>query len=709
MNALTSPPDRQVVDAPIRLSDQRPPSIDIYDHRRKNLFRSLLRRWWYYAAITCIATAAAFFLGKKYQSTSFQAVTQLRARALPFPPGAAQIEQPRIGDFNHFLNHPDVLSEVAGPAFRIQTFDSPKLVDKELNVETKVLTLRLNRDTPLDAANTLNALVEAAIAKSTEERKAALDESLAYLQSIVGEAEAELARQRLAKATRLEELRGENDRDGKSSLEYGELTQLLQLRRTELLALESELTDGKRLMEILEKDESLLVQSVVNAIIEDQVLELQNSAKRFASDSEQASEFAKQIAGLEELGSRDIASREELLDIVHSMRQLVGPNISIPAEHDAALTRVADSRYTLANRLRLLPEKIVRSQELLDQTQEQRAKVEVSGGFNFESFPEIEDFTSRIERAQASANSVASAIAWTRDMRRLDAPAFEQIVVADIEDTTPDGDFSKLFVLTFGMVGLCLGLPVLAFDIFTPPLTRVEQMALDCRLPTIPTRKKGPHPSHRVPSTADPELRLLAHRLQQAAELRGSVSVLFCSLCQGYKTSTLTGGLAECLSARQANVLIINLEEFGRPAKRKRRNGFWGRRKEDEQQNEQITSVKRTLSEALIDGAALPDEVRVDTIASGIDRIELGTGILPPEAFSQPLMERLFLQLRNEYSAILVNGPEAHHLPDVQALAALCDGTLFLASNAGRVPAECRRTVESLVESVTPVLGIAEV
>lgn len=709
MNALTKPPTAEVENTQFRLADQRPTHIDIHEHRRKNLFQSLLRRWWYYAAITVVAGAVAFFVGKKYQSTAFEAVTQVRTRTLPFPPGAAQLAQPAIGDFSKFLSHPDVLNEVAGPAFRIQTFDSPKLVDKELNYETKVLTLRLKRDTPLDAADTLNALVDAAIAKSTQERQTALDDSLAYLESIVGEAEAELAKQRLAKANRLEELRGDNDRDGKSSLEYGELTQLLQLRRTELLALESELTDGKRLMDILEKDESQLVQTVIDEVVGDQVLELQNSAKRYAADSEQASEFAKQIAGLEELGNRDVSSREELLDIVHSMRQLVGPQISIPEEHDAALTRVADSRYTLANRLRLLPEKIVRSREMLDQTQQQRAKVEISGGFNFESFPEIEDYTSRIERAQASANTVAAAIAWTRDMKRLDAPAFEQIVVADIADTTPDGDFSKLFVLTFGMVGLCLGAPVLAFDIFKAPLTRVEQLAHDCRLPTILTQEKGARKSHRAHNAADPELRLLAHHLQKAADLQGSTSILFSCLCAKYEASSLTAALAECLSARQARVLIVNLEEFGKPAEKKRRKRFWGRNRELQPKIEQNANANRTLAEALIDGAALPDEVRIDSIASGIDRIELGAGILPPEAFSQPLMQRLFLHVRNEYSVVLVSGPEAQHLPDIQALASLCDGTLFLASSTGKVSAEGRRTIESLVESGMPVLGIAEI
>lgn len=709
MNAPTRPPVREVVDSQFRLADPRPAKIDLHEQRRKNLVQSLLRRWWYYASITLIAAATAFFVSKQYQATAFEAVTQVRARTLPFPPGTAQLDQPVIGDFSQFLSHPDVLSEVAGPAFRIQTFDSPKLVDKELNYETKVLTLRMQRDTPAEAANTLNALVDAAIAKSTEERQATLDASLEYLQSLVGVAEAELAKQRSAKANRLEALRTENAEGGRSSLEYSELTQQLQLRRTELLSLESELSDSQRLMKILEKDEAQLVRTVIDEVVDAELLELRNSAKRFASDSGQASQFATQIAALEELRSRDVTSRDNLLDILHEMRQLVGPEIVIPAEHDAALIRVADSRYTLANRLSLLPQKISRSRELLAETQLQRATVEIAGGLDFESLPEIEDLTSRIERAQDSANTVAAAIAWTKDMVRLDAPAFEQIVVADIADTRPDGDFTKLFVLTFGLVGLCLGVPVLALDIFKPPRTRVERLADDYHLPTILTRPEGSRRTQQVLGPADPELRLLAHRLQMAADQRGSATILFSSLDPKYQASALTGALAESLAARQASVLIVNLEGFGKPAPTPRRKWFWSVSKKSQATENLSADSKRTLAEALIDGATLPDEVRVELVTSGIDRIELGAGSLPAEAFSQPLMERLFAHLQNEYSVVLVNGPEAKHLPDIQALAALCDGTCFLACNVGTVCPEARRTLESLVESGMPVLGIVEV
>ncbi|GAB5405578.1 MAG: hypothetical protein Aurels2KO_38090 [Aureliella sp.] len=709
MNTLTSlPPEATQVDPPIQLADQYPASIDIHEHRRKNLFRSLIVRWWYYAAISVLAGAVAFYVAKTYQSTVFQALTQVRAKALPYPPGAAQFPQPRIQDFNEFLNHPDVLGEVAGPEFRVQTFDSPKLVEKELNYETKILTIKTKQATPLEAADMLNSLVEAAIAKATEERKAAMDESLEYLQSIIGDAEEELAEQRLAKANRLEELRAENVGDGRSTLQYTELTQLIQIRQSELLELESELVDGRRMMEILQADESKLARTAISDAIEDHLLQLETSAKRFAENSEPASEIAAKISAIEELSERPIATRKELLVLLHDVRKLAGPEIEIPPEHDAELQRIADSRYTLANRLSLLPEKIERYEEMLVDAQTQRSVVEITGGSDFETLPEIEDLTSRIERAQESVNKIAAAIEWTSDVRRLDAPAYEQVVPADPGETQPDGDFSKLFVLTFGLVGLVLGAPMLALDIFRPPFSPAEQIAQQYRIAKISTRQGRSKQAHIV--STNPELRLLAHRLQRASEIRGVMCVLVSSLAERHFPSSLTFPLAECLAARQSSVLLVNLESFGRPPKRQRRSWFgrWSRKARFADDNTP-GDRKLSLSEALIDRAALPDEVQLDSVASGIDRIDLGTSDLPPEAFAQPLMERLMDHCRGRYQVILFNGPTAQHLPDVQALAALCDGTLFVTGQKEKIADQSQRTIESLVQSSMPVLGIVEV
>ncbi len=709
MNSLTSPPAEPQVEHPIQLADQHPVSIDIHEHRRKNLFRSLLVRWWYYAAISVVAGAAAFYVAKTFQSTTFEALTQIRAKPLPFPPGAAQIDQPVIADFNPFLHHPDVLAEVAGPEFRIQTFDRPQLFDKELNYETKILTIRTKRASPAEAAEMLNSLVEAAIAKATEERKAAMDESLEYLQSIIGDAEKELAEQRLAKTQRLEELRSENVRDGRSSLEYTELTQLIQIRQSELLGLESELADGRRMMEILKSDEAKLAQTAISEAIEDHLLELNASAKRYAAQSEPAAEIRAQIAAIEILSQRPIATRKELLVVLHDVRKLAGPQIEIPPEHDAELQRIADSRYSLANRLSLLPEKIERYENLLVESQTQRSVVEVTGGSDFETLPEIEDLNSRIERAQESVNQIAAAIEWTSDMRRLDAPAYEQIVRADPDETRADGDAKKLFVLTFGLVGLVLGAPMLALDIFRPPHSPTEQLAEQFRIAKISTRE-GRGRNHETIVSTNPELRLLAHRLQRASEIRGVMCVLVSGLAEHHCPSRITFPLAECLAARQSKVLLLNLESFGKPSQ-KARGSLFGRwaRKSRFDADPTPTDRKFSLSEALVDRAALPDEVQLDSVASGINKIELGTRDLPPEAFAQPLMERLLEHYRGQYQVILVNGPTARHLPDVQALATLCDGTLFVAGGKDKISDSARRTIESLVQSNMPVLGIVEV
>ena len=72
-------------------------------------------------------------------------------------------------------------------------------------------------------------------------------------------------------------------------------------------------------------------------------------------------------------------------------------------------------------------------------------------------------------------------------------------------------------------------------------------------------------------------------------------------------------------------------------------------------------------------------------------------------------MTQLLDHLRNQYSMVLLSGPAAKHLADVQMLATRCDGTLFVAPIKGRLAPAARRTILDLVENRVPIMGIAEV
>jgi Mrp family chromosome partitioning ATPase len=72
-------------------------------------------------------------------------------------------------------------------------------------------------------------------------------------------------------------------------------------------------------------------------------------------------------------------------------------------------------------------------------------------------------------------------------------------------------------------------------------------------------------------------------------------------------------------------------------------------------------------------------------------------------------MGQLLETYRNAYSMVLLSGPAAKHLADVQMLAARCDGTLFVAPERGELTQTARRTILELKENRQVILGLAVV
>ncbi len=156
-------------------------------------------------------------------------------------------------------------------------------------------------------------------------------------------------------------------------------------------------------------------------------------------------------------------------------------------------------------------------------------------------------------------------------MLSLEQPAFEQLTIATAETAVPDGNHKKLFVAVFGLVGLLLGMPMLIYDVFRSDVTPSGRLGQEFGLPTMSAQEiQGRSFKKSALESHDPELRLLANRIQQSArEARGSV-VLFSSLSDDVSTDELTRTIAGCLAAREEKVLIIDLESIDQNRKGKR-------------------------------------------------------------------------------------------------------------------------------------------
>jgi hypothetical protein len=564
-----------------------------------------------------------------------------------------------------------------------------------------------------------------------------LSDSLRYFRSLVERAETEASEQRQAKVARLKKLKVKLLEEGNPQLQFEELTEIVRLKRSELSVLEAELKDSQRLLEILERDEQSLVSKTHDELKADCLHQIVLLTQQFTAKSAPANDLERKAEAVRSLAKNGLKSREELTDWLRSVEVASRVQLTIPADNEEALDRLVENQYNLKNRLLLLPEKIEETKRKLAQATQQRGLLKVSDEFDFETIPEIQELNILITRAEQNADQIASAIAWIEDLQTLDTPAFEQLVPASAERAIPDGNHQKLFVLAFGVTGLLLGLPVLLLDLLYTPMTAAQRLGNELGLATIPTHEIMSRTSvNAALQVGDPELRLLALRIQQMArEARGSV-VLFSSLADNVSTKELTTTLAQCLAARQEKVLMIDLEsiEDNRvPSSAIRRLKVSANSKRtvvvassagahgnggvpgkltgeiNSEDDHSLSGGKMGLAVALSGGAKVPEDVLIEHGDDGVDRVLLGAGELAVEAFATPLMGQLLETYRNAYSMVLLSGPAAKHLADVQMLAARCDGTLFVAPERGELTQTARRTILELKENRQVILGLAVV
>jgi Mrp family chromosome partitioning ATPase len=700
------------------------------ERARKKLFDALRKRWWYYSMITLLAGGIGYFTAIDYGSYKFKASSLVGAKSMPFPPGQAFYTPPSIQDFVKYLLEPGAADSLIGAP-------PGKSLEHELDHNTKVITVKFSSDQPEAAAEIVNKLIDRAIRASTEQRVKMLSDSLRYFRSLVERAETEASEQRQAKVARLKKLKVKLLEEGNPQLQFEELTEIVRLKRGELSVLEAELKDSQRLLEILEKDEQSLVSKTHDELKADCLHQIVLLTQQFTAKSAPANDLERKAEAVRSLAKNGLKSREELTDWLRSVEVASRVQLTIPADNEEALDRLVENQYNLKNRLLLLPEKIEETKRKLAQATQQRGLLKVSDEFDFETIPEIQELNILITRAEQNADQIASAIAWIEDLQTLDTPAFEQLVPASAERAIPDGNHQKLFVLAFGVTGLLLGLPVLLLDLLYTPMTATQRLGNELGLATIPTHEIMSRTSvNAALQVGDPELRLLALRIQQMArEARGSV-VLFSSLADNVSTKELTTTLAQCLAARQEKVLMIDLEsiEDNRvPSSAIRRLKVSANSKRtvvvassagahgnggvpgkltgeiNSEDDHSLSGGKMGLAVALSGGAKVPEDVLIEHGDDGVDRVLLGAGELAVEAFATPLMGQLLETYRNAYSMVLLSGPAAKHLADVQMLAARCDGTLFVAPERGELTQTARRTILELKENRQVILGLAVV
>lgn len=285
----------------------------------------------------------------------------------------------------------------------------------------------------------------------------------------------------------------------------------------------------------------------------------------------------------------------------------------------------------------------------------------------------------------------------------------DSLIVVEPVHLALDGESSnlkKLFVSTFAGVAVLLAFPVLLVDLLRGRERAPEKAARRLGLPLLAMRTSR-RPKRNSPVMED-STRLLALRLQQFHRQRGSV-VMFNSLDRKDSLTALVARLAECLVQRGERVLIMDVEnsragrqELARllPAPQNGHAGHAGRGRR---------SRRSSLGTGLAEYLASTDMEVTDVIRSspvvGADYIVSGEGPIPPEGLATRRLTDLLNRLRESYSFILIAGPTASRVVDLEMLAVQVDGIILNASSGGGID-KAEELVTNLLDIDAPVVGV---
>jgi Mrp family chromosome partitioning ATPase len=220
----------------------------------------------------------------------------------------------------------------------------------------------------------------------------------------------------------------------------------------------------------------------------------------------------------------------------------------------------------------------------------------------------------------------------------------------------------------------------------------------------------------RMPNEQFETVRMITLRIQQSCHNPGSV-VLFSSLDPSYSAAPLMAAVAECLAEREERVLLVDavspdhallpmgkLLTYSNDAQRTAKAAGSG----GQQIDEQIKAGHHYpgLSEYLSEDCEAVGELIRPTGCPGVDLIASGRSGFAREAMASSCLTELLNTCRRNYTMVLVLGPAADRVADLQMLTARADGIVLAATKSAGKDPRARAAVQDLLELGAPVIGL---
>jgi len=168
--------------------------------------------------------------------------------------------------------------------------------------------------------------------------------------------------------------------------------------------------------------------------------------------------------------------------------------------------------------------------------------------------------------AAEAADRLRQMITSIQQLENLDGAPFEVFSPASEELLLVDPNHKKVFAAALVGLSLLLAAPMLLLDVTRSPWTPAEKLA---RLHGLPVFAAHLLAENRGETGSldlhDPELRLLALRIQQAANESHGTVLMFSSLAEKRSALGLTEAIARCLVLRSERVLVLDLKPAKSP------------------------------------------------------------------------------------------------------------------------------------------------
>ena len=319
---------------------------------------------------------------------------------------------------------------------------------------------------------------------------------------------------------------------------------------------------------------------------------------------------------------------------------------------------------------------------------------------------EYDSLTRKVEAINAERLQVESQIAGMKNLMSLSAGEFVVASRAEAGEF-PVSSNKKLFLAGFGGLGVMLALGlVIVLEVTLAgwsPEGRGYQLGLPLLALISPVGEKARFQ----------QLRGLALRLRQHVAEAGAV-IVFSTLSDTGSANDTLGELAGFFALRDERILILDarvshqektrdkLDGPDAKARAKRSRKSLAMASETPKAGEEVVLG---LSDYLAFNCNHPDDICHPEEGYGVDRIRAGQAIVTADALATHRMAELILELRQNYSLILIIGPSLSQAVDLQILATMALGVVAVVDAPVPITREVRRTLDELNDLGAPILG----